>query len=209
METSWDSLHLDGTRSGDLRLRMATETDLPVILSMVLDPTTLMAVGETAEYAEQTLRRLWSEEPASSGLRHFVVERISSRDVIAYLRLEYPFNEPECLWLTFFCVAPRQRGRGYGRRIMRLLTGGAANCGCVKTFGVHTRASNAAAVGLYQSSGFVCVKREPWRSSNGDTSDRLTLCQTFGNAEDGAHAPETVSEGHSDCTGDMQAGNVR
>lgn len=183
MESSWDALHLDGAESGDLRLRLATETDLPGILRMLLDPTTLTAIGETAEYAEQTLRRLWYEEPEMSGLRHFVVDRASGREVIAYLRLEYPFNEPGCLWLTSFFVAQGHRGRGYGRRIMELLIAEARDSGCVRRFGMHTRAANAAAIRLYGSSGFECIKREPWHSSDGDSSERLTFCQAFGETQ--------------------------
>ena len=192
MENTWDALHLDGAESGDLRLRLATETDLPVILRMVLDPTTLLAIQETAEYAEQNLRRLWQEEPAMSGLRHFVVERACAHEVIAYLRLEYPFNEPGCLWLTFLCIVPRYRGRRYGRRIMELLTVEAAGCGCVREFGMHTMTSNSAAIRLYQSSGFVCVKREPWQSSNGDSSARLTFRRAFGETIHGVR--RTMSE---------------
>jgi ribosomal protein S18 acetylase RimI-like enzyme len=186
MESSWGALRLDGARSGNLLLRLATETDLPVILRMVLDQTTLLAVRETAEYAEHSLRQLWREEPATSGLRHFVVERACTHEVIAYLRLEYPFNDPACLWLTFFCVAPRHRSKGYGRRIVQLLTTEAAGCGCVRKFGMHTMVSNSVAVRLYHSSGFVCVKREPWQSSNGVTSDRLTFCLTLGETRGGA-----------------------
>ena len=180
MADTWNALHFDGAESGDLRLRLATEDDLPEVLSMVLAPSTLVGTGHTAEDAEQALRRLWYAEPAESGLRHFVVEKAPGRELVAYLRLEYPFNDPECLWLTFFCVAPGHRGQGYGRRIIGLLVTEAARSGCVTEFGVHTRASNAAAIRLYTSSGFECVKREPWQSSNGDTSDRLTLSQAFG-----------------------------
>jgi GNAT superfamily N-acetyltransferase len=183
MTNAWDVLPLHGAESDGVRLRLATETDLSEILKMLLEPSTLAAIGETAEYTQQTVLRLWQEDPATSGLRHFVVERACIPEVIAYLRLEYPFNEPGCLWLTFFCVAPEHRGKGYGRRIMALLTATAARAGCVKEFGVHTRASNAAAVGLYQASGLQCVKREPWQSSNGDSSERLTFCQMLSGPE--------------------------
>jgi hypothetical protein len=66
---------------GGLRLRLATDADLPWVLRTVLDPTTLVAVGETRESVEGTLRRLWAEDPKTSGLRHFVVEtlRISNK----------------------------------------------------------------------------------------------------------------------------------
>jgi ribosomal protein S18 acetylase RimI-like enzyme len=208
MESSWDALHLDGAESGDLRLRLASETDLPAILRMLLDPSTLTAIAETAEHAEHALRRLWYEEPETSGLRHFVVESARCHELVAYLRLEYPFNEPGCLWLTFFCVAPRRRGHGHGRRILELLTAEASNSGCVRMFGIHTSATNAAAVSLYESSGFECTKREPWQSSNGDTSDRLTFRQAFGESKDGAHAPEAYGRGPSVCTHDVQTDPV-
>jgi ribosomal protein S18 acetylase RimI-like enzyme len=159
---------------------------------MLLEPSTLAAVGETAEHAQRTLLRLWQEEPATSGLRHFVVETAGTGEVIAYLRLEYPFNEPGCLWLTFFCVAPEHRGKGCGRRIMALLTAAVARSRGVQEFGIHTRVSNAAAVALYQSSGFRCVKREPWQSSNGDSSDRLTFCRILSGAVNGGRAEGTA-----------------
>ena len=83
------------------------------------------------------------------------------REVIAYLRLEYPFNEPACLWLMFLCVAPRYRRQGHGRRIMELLVAEARRSGVVATFGLHTGATNAAAVKLYEATGFTCTRREP------------------------------------------------
>jgi ribosomal protein S18 acetylase RimI-like enzyme len=192
MGNAWDALPLHGAESHGVRLRLATETDLSEILKMLLEPSTLAAIGETAEHAQQALLQLWQEDPATSGLRHFVVERAGTGGMIAYLRLEYPFNEPGCLWLTFFCVASEHRGKGCGRRIMALLTATAARSRCVKGFGVHTRVSNAAAVGLYQSSGFRCVKREPWQSSNGDSSDRLTFCRMLSGAVNGGRVEATA-----------------
>ncbi len=186
MQAAWDEIPLNGAELGGLRLRLATEADFPGILEMVLDPSTRVGTGETPEYAEETLRRLWHEEPETSGLRHFLVERGNRADVIAYLRLEYPLFEPECLWMTFLVVAAGMRGQGYGRRIMELLKAEARNSGCVRKFGVHTSASNAPATRLYESSGFKCIKREPWQSTTGDRSERLTFCCTLTAAPDGA-----------------------
>ena len=119
----WDYLNLDGTIFGDLRLRLAEESDFPTIRDMWLHPTTLKEIRESREFAEQTLNKLWELDPATleiSEIRHFVVEIVKSRDVIAYLRLLYPFLEPQCLWMSFFVVAPELRGQGHGRNIMRL-----------------------------------------------------------------------------------------
>ncbi len=189
MENTWRVTRLDGAELGDLRLRLAAEPDLSGILRMLLDPTTLAAIGESAQQAEQSVRRLWQEQFAPGRLRHLVVETSPDRELIAYLRLEYPFNKPGCLWLTFFCIAPGHRGRGYGRQVMQLLVAEAARSGAVAEFGIHTRASNRAAIRLYTSSGFACVKREPWRSANGDTSDRLTFRQAFAESGDRAAVP--------------------
>lgn len=183
---TWDRLRFDGAELGEVRLRLATEIDWRAILAMVLDPSTLAGIGDNREYVEKTLRRLWYEEPETSGLRHFVVERAEHGDVIAYLRLEYPLFEPKCLWLTFFVVAPGMRGQGYGRRIMGLLKGEAERSGCVAKFGVHTSEDNAPATGLYHAMGFECVKREPWESSTGNRTQRLTFCWTPAEAADGA-----------------------
>ncbi len=182
MAESWDNLPLDGAEQGGLKLRLATDADLPGILEMALDPSTLAGIGETPEYVGDTLRRLWEEDPETSGLRHFVVEEAGRGDLVAYLRLEYPLFELECLWLTFFFVAPGMRGQGYGRRIMELLVAEAKKSGRVRKFGVHTSASNAPAIRLYESSGLTCIEREPWQSSTGDRSERLTFCCTL--AED-------------------------
>ncbi len=172
---AWNDWHWAGSEADGLRVRLATEADLPVILAMLTHPSTLAAVGETEEEAKASLRRLWYEEPATSGLRHFVAED-AGRGAVAYLRLEYPFSQPQCLWLTFFLVAPDARGEGYGRRLMELLKSEARRSGCVKEFGMHTLASNVAAARLYESAGFRCIRREPWRTAAGDTSGRLTFC---------------------------------
>jgi len=183
MESGCDALHLEGAESGGLRLRLATEADLPEVVRMLLDPSTLAAIGETAEEAERDLHRLWQERPETSDLRHLVAERVRGREVIAYLRLEYPFNEPACLWLMFLCVAPRSRRQSNGRRIMELLVAEARRSGAVATFGLHTHATNAAAVKLYEATGFTCTKREPWPSRDGEAPERLTFCRRFGEME--------------------------
>lgn len=182
MEAAWDNLHFHGAEVEGIRLRLATEADFQAITEMVLDPSTLLALGDSPEHVEETLRGLWYEEPATSGLRHFVVQTANCADVIAYLRLEYPLFEPECLWMTFFVVAPGTRGQGYGRRIMELLKAAAWKSGSVRKFGMHTSAANAPAIRLYESSGFECIKREPWQSTTGDRSERLTFCCTLGGA---------------------------
>ncbi len=186
MGSTWNRLRFHGAELAEVRLRLATEIDWPTILAMVLDPSTLAGIDESPGYVAKTLRRLWYEEPETSGLRHFVVERAEDGEVIAYLRLEYPLFEPKCLWMTFFVVAPGMRGQGHGRRIMELLKGEAQRSGCVAKFGVHTSEDNAPATGLYRAMGFKCVKREPWESSTGRRTQRLTFCWTPANAAGGA-----------------------
>jgi GNAT superfamily N-acetyltransferase len=161
--------------SPTLLLRPATDADLPQILAALLDPSTLSALGDTAEQAQRTLRNTWAEDPATSALQHFVVEDRERAELIAYLRLEYPFHKPDCLWLTHFFVFPSWRGQGYGRRIMDLLKRAAQATGCVGTFGMHTLSDNTAAVALYTSTGFTCVQREPWQTNDGGETERLTF----------------------------------
>ncbi len=175
----WEASLLDGAGTPVLRIRLATDTDLPQITATLRDPATLAALNDTAEGAQQTLRQTWTADPITSDLRHFVAETLNQGELLAYLRLAYPFPEPDCLWLNSFVVLPRWRRQGYGRQIIDLLTHAAEASGAVRTFGMHTVSPNTAAIALYQGAGFACVKREPWPGVDGNTIERLTLQRHF------------------------------
>jgi ribosomal protein S18 acetylase RimI-like enzyme len=184
---AWDDLHLDEEGEG-LRLRWARDDDFEKIRTIILDPTTLAAVQATPEEADRNIHKLWEGDPHDSEMRHMVAEvaghpstslKVNSdpalhrqheiAKITAYLRLLFPFPqppqmEPQSLWLSYFAVAPELRGQGYGGRIMRMLVQAARNAPQVKLFGLHTSSYNAAAIRLYETVGFACVRREPWPS---------------------------------------------
>jgi len=171
----WDIL---GRSVGNgLRLRFALESDFPSVAALVLDPSTLAAVNDTAESARRTIGDLWSEGLSLPDMRHLVAVSEEHGNV-GYLRLLYPFMQDHCLWLTFFAVVPTRRGQGFGRRILGLLLAQARTCPLVRSLGMHTMAGNARALRLYASLGFECVKREPWDCADRTSSERLTLVQS-------------------------------
>jgi RimJ/RimL family protein N-acetyltransferase len=176
----WDWAWLHNSTQGELRLRLAADSDLAFVRECVCDPATLEALGETAEAAEVTLRGLWAEGLSAPDMRHFVAElagegRREAAVRIAYLRLLYPFGEPQCLWLSFLVVAPGMRRRGYGLGVLQLVLAAAKSTRRVAKVGVHTRSTNLVAARLYESAGLCCTKREPWPTADGRACERLTF----------------------------------
>ena len=113
----WDWARFDNFAHGDLRLRSATDSDFAFVRGCVRDPATLEALGETAESAEAAFRGVWAEGLDAPDMRHLIAESAPEghREAavpIAYLRLLYPYGEAECLWISFFVVAPGLRRRG-------------------------------------------------------------------------------------------------
>jgi ribosomal protein S18 acetylase RimI-like enzyme len=162
-------------------LRLATESDFAGICEIVLHPGTLSVIQETLEEAKENITRLWAEDPASSDVRHFVIEGIDSDQFIAYVRLLYPFPqppdmEPLTVWMSFLAVTPTTRGRGYGKRFMLMLVNAARECEHIRQFGMHTWSTNFPALRLYEGGGCRCVRREPF-TFRGREYERLTLVQ--------------------------------
>ncbi len=179
MVNSWQGLLFEGAEADGLRLRRAREEDLSPILDMLLHPTTLEAVGKTAEQAEQALRQVWQEQSDDSTLRHFIAEEAGAGHMLAYLRLEYPLFEPDCLWLLLLVVNLTHRGQGWGRKIIKFLKTQAQASPGPRKFGLNTLATNVPATRLYESTGFTCLKREPWTRWDGIPTERLTFLVSF------------------------------
>jgi RimJ/RimL family protein N-acetyltransferase len=169
----------DNFMQEELSLHLATDSDFPNVLAFVCHPSTVQAVNDTPESSEAALRNIWAEGFELSDMRHFVVESEQFETPVAYLRLLYPFEEPKCLWLSYFVVNPSLRGRGYGSRILQMLITAAKRTGCVKKFGVHTNSDNVRAIRIYERAGFKCIVREPWQYGDGTQGKRLTLCQVL------------------------------
>lgn len=157
-------------------LRFATEEDYPFVHTLVTAPSTIAASNDSETSAETTLRKIWDEGLRAPDLRHFVAS--SQRlGCLAYFRLLYPYAFDKSVWLSFLAVVPEQQGKGYGGRIMKMLLDEARRNPEIIKFGMHTHASNTRALKLYQSLGFQCIKREPWRNKDGTDGERLTLIQ--------------------------------
>ena len=173
----WD--RFDGLSSNDLILRLARDSDYAFVQSLVCDPSTVAATNDTLESAQTTLRKIWDEGLKSPDLRHLIGLSQHPENRIGYLRLLYPFEFHQCLWMSFLAVVPELRGRGWGRKILELLLVGARRNPLVEKFGMHTVSGNVHAVRLYESLGFECVKREPWETRDGTKEERLTLVQDW------------------------------
>ena len=170
----------DGIEEHGLRLRFATDSDFSFVRATVCHASTLRASGDTPESAQATLKQLWTEGLDAPDMRHFIAETEGQGATpVGYLRLLCPFPWPRSLWLSFPAIAPPRRRQGYGRRILGMLLSVAATSDCVEKFGMHTcsGSSTTPARGLYESSGFRIVKREPWQRQDRTREERLTYCR--------------------------------
>ena len=168
-----------GLSDNHLALRFAMDSDYAFVQSLVCDPSTVAVLNQTPESAQSTLRRIWDEGLTPPDLRHIVAVSQRQGDCIGYLRLLYPFECEQCLWMSFLAVVPELRRKGFGRRILELLLLGARRNPFIRQFGMHTASTNVHAIKLYESLGFACVKREPWENANGAKDGRLTLVRTL------------------------------
>jgi ribosomal-protein-alanine N-acetyltransferase len=76
--------------------------------------------------------------------------------------------------LLNLAVRPEYRRRGLARRLMRVMLGLGRRAG-VGTIFLEVRAGNAAALGLYLSSGFAATGRRPGYYDDGEDADLMTL----------------------------------
>jgi ribosomal-protein-alanine N-acetyltransferase len=82
--------------------------------------------------------------------------------------------------LLLCAVAPGARGRGDGRRMIETVAKTAQARGVRRLF-LEVRASNAAALSLYRSTGFTPEGRRPgyYRTLSGESIDAITLSLTL------------------------------
>ena len=167
----------DGLTRNDLVLRLALDSDFSFIESIVCHPSTVVPLHETVESAQSTIRKIWSEGLKPPDLRHILAFAQPKGNHIGYLRLLYPFEFDQCLWLSFFAIVPELRRQGFGRTILALLLTKARKCQLIQKFGIHTGSTNVHARRLYESLGFECIKREPWEDPDGAKEERFTFLQ--------------------------------
>jgi ribosomal-protein-alanine N-acetyltransferase len=94
-------------------------------------------------------------------------------ELVAFAMSRQTFDEVE---LLLCAVASEQRARGEGRRMMAAVAQSAKTRGARRLF-LEVRASNAAALSLYRSAGFVPEGRRPgyYRTLTGESIDAITL----------------------------------
>ncbi len=72
-------------------------------------------------------------------------------------------DEPEAVWLGWFCVSPEARGKGIGSELLEFAIN-EARCRGKKFLRLYTSTSplERAAHRLYEAKGFILIKKEPW-----------------------------------------------
>jgi ribosomal-protein-alanine N-acetyltransferase len=117
-----------------------TEADLDAVLEI-----DVAAFREPREVREKSLR----EELARAWARLFVA-RTDGGKIVGYLLYWHVVDEGHVINVA---VAPQERRHGIGRALVAHLLEHARANGIVKLL-LEVRASNAAAIGLYESAGF-------------------------------------------------------
>lgn len=97
---------------------------------------------------------------------------MEANDVVGIIGLYTDNDAEEAVWLGWFCVSPRFRGKGIGSQLLELAIEEAKSRG-KKFLRLYTSTSplERAAHRLYEAYGFKLIKREPW--PNDDTIEKL------------------------------------
>lgn len=128
----------------------------------------LLAIEQEA-FAEPWTRADYLEE-AARPIAHILalVDEKGAEDeplLLAYAGFWQVLDEAD---INNVAVAAAQRGRGYGRQLLQAVLARALNLGC-KRLMLEVRPSNAPALALYQSLGFVvCGRRSGYYQDNGE-----------------------------------------
>lgn len=128
----------------------------------------LLAIEQEA-FAEPWTRADYLEE-AARPIAHILalVDEKGAEDeplLLAYAGFWQVLDEAD---INNVAVAAAQRGRGYGRQLLQAVLARALNLGC-KRLTLEVRPSNAPALALYQSLGFVvCGRRRGYYQDNGE-----------------------------------------
>ena len=140
-----------------------TEADLGAVLDI-----DVAAFREPREVREKSLR----EELARTWGRLFVARTDGGR-IVGYLLYWHVVDEAHVINVA---VAPQERRHGIGRALVAHLLDHAKANGIVKLL-LEVRASNAAAIGLYEKAGFTRFNvREKYY---GDGEDAVEMMQAF------------------------------
>jgi ribosomal-protein-alanine N-acetyltransferase len=123
-----------------IAIEVMTEADLEAVLEIDVP-----AFREPRAVRENSLR----EELARSWARLFVA-RVDGGRAVGYLLYWHVVDEAHVINVA---VAPQERRHGIGRALVAHLLGHASANGIVKLL-LEVRASNIAAIGLYESAGF-------------------------------------------------------
>lgn len=124
-------------------------------------PMALEDIPGVMEIENQSFPIPWSE----SSFRYELLENPYASLFVGRVRAEPPIITFACIWIVDqemkinnIAVHPRVRGQGVGTRFLRFLLDHAAAQGC-REVTLEVRPSNAAALALYRSAGFLPIGR--------------------------------------------------
>ena len=144
---------------GGARIRPMTHTDVPAVCR----------VGARA-FPDAWIASDYDDELGQPTSRSWVL--IAAGDIVAYLVAWRVIDELQILHIA---VDPRAQRRGLGRRLLEGVLDEQRRDGMVLAT-LEVRASNAAAIGLYESTGFVRVgRRKGYYRNNGEDALLMNL----------------------------------
>lgn len=136
-------------------------------------------VGDGPPFVQSLSRRIAADDPAFALYLVADEQADGRRDLAGWLELHrmQPRRLQHVAVLTV-AVAPGRRRQGVGRELMRQGYRWAGEVG-VRKLSLNVRASNAAAIALYRSEGFVEEGREraQVRTDDGDFEDNLIMAR--------------------------------
>ena len=167
--------------------------DDPVIRRMTSGDVEAVAAIEKAVFP-----RPWSAESFRREVEKNVAARylVAEKDgkVIGYAGAWVVLDECH---ITNIAVAESERGRGYGKKLVRALMQYASNLGAAWA-DLEVRVSNERAQHIYGEAGFVSIgKRKRYYEDNGEDAF-LMVCQNMPEAEEDFTEPPHPASGAAD-----------
>lgn len=161
-----------------ITLRRATFADIPLLETWAKDPDVIRATGdEPQELAFGGLN--WKAElAASSDVSFYLIGEVDGRPIGA-MQIIDPHAEPTHYWgdvepnlraVDIWIGSPQDRGRGYGKELMRLAHALCFSDPTVKAIIIDPLASNRRAIAFYQRLGYRSLGR---KDIHGDDTEMM------------------------------------
>ena len=161
----------------------------PVIRRMQFRDVKQVAALEAATFARPWSEQSFHREVLENSVARYMVADLDG-EIVGYAGAWVVMDECH---ITNLAVAEKERGKGYGSRLLDAVTRYAANLGAVWA-DLEVRVSNETAQRLYRRAGFTVLgKRKKYYEDNGEDA-LLMVCERLPEADPDFEEEEVLPE---------------